>query len=149
MTREKSIWFRPLSVEAINQFNQNTLISHLDIIVTKFSENKLYAKMNVGHKTIQPFKLLHGGASAVLAESLGSIAANLVIDPQKEMAVGMHLEISHLRSKKDGHVLGIATPLYIGRSSQTWNIKIMDENETNLISDAKLILFIKTKTADK
>ena len=85
--------------------------------------------MPVDHRTVQPFRLLHGGASCVLAETLGSIASNLIVDPKKFYAVGQSINANHIRSAKEGDqaVKGIATPIHLGRQSHVWEINIYNE----------------------
>lgn len=140
----ENIWFSDLTIEKINQFNMNTLVSHLDIVITEFSHNSLTATMPVDPRTRQPFGLLHGGASCVLAESLGSIAANLTIDPKLFAVVGQHIEATHLRPVKEGRVKGTASPLHLGKSSQLWRIEIINE-DNKLVCDSKILMAIIKK----
>ena len=136
-----SIWKKPINLEALNKFNANTLVSHLNIVLTGFGENYLEGQMPVDQTTVQPFGLLHGGASCVLAESLGSIAANMCLESSEQMAVGQHIEATHLRSATKGIVRGVASAIHIGRSMQTWKIEIYND-ENKLICDSKLIMAI-------
>ena len=121
------IWRAPASVAALNAQAQDTLVSHLGIEVVALGDNFVSATMPVDARTRQPFGLLHGGASVVLAETLGSMAANLCLDPATEMAVGVEVNANHLRAARDGRVLGTARALHIGRSTQVWEIRIEDE----------------------
>jgi len=100
--------------------------------------------MPVDHRTVQPFRLLHGGASCVLAETLGSIAANCCIDGTEYMAVGQHIEATHLKSATKGLVTGKAKAINIGRTSQTWRIEIFND-EGKLICDSKIIMAVVKK----
>ncbi len=100
--------------------------------------------MPVDSRTVQPYGLLHGGASCVLAETLGSIAANCCIDGKEYMAVGQHIEATHLRSATKGLVSGKAKAINIGKSSQTWRIEIFNE-EGKMICDSKIIMAIIKK----
>lgn len=136
-----SIWQHPIDLESLNNFSTKTLVSHLGIKITGSGEDFLEGTMPVDDRTVQPFRLLHGGASCVLAESLGSIAASLCIDGKEFMAVGQHIEATHLRSATKGFVTGKARPIYLGRSSQTWRIEIFND-EGKLICDSKIILAI-------
>ena len=139
-----SIWSRPLDLNSINTFNQDTLVSHLGIAITAFGENFLEGTMPVDSRTVQPFRLLHGGASCVLAESLGSIAANLTLTDSDSMAVGQHIEATHLKSASKGLVRGRATAIHIGKSSQMWRIEIFSE-DNKLLCDSKLLMAIVKK----
>lgn len=121
------IWRAPASVAALNAQAQDTLVSHLGIEVVALGDDFVRATMPVDARTRQPFGLLHGGASVVLAETLGSMAANLCLDPATEMAVGVEVNANHLRAARDGRVLGTARALHVGRSTQVWEIRIEDE----------------------
>ncbi|MDO9183360.1 MAG: hotdog fold thioesterase [Bacteriovorax sp.] len=136
-----SIWQGPVNLEALNNFSANTLVSHLGIIMTNFGDNFLEASMPVDNRTVQPYRLLHGGASCVLAESLGSIAASLCIDTAEFMAVGQHIEATHIRSATKGVVRGKAVAIHIGRSSQIWRIEIFND-EGKMICDSKIIMAV-------
>lgn len=141
-----SIWFRSIDLESINKFNSNTLVSNTGIKITAFGEDYLEGTMPVDDRTVQPFRLLHGGASCVLAETLGSIAANFCIDNNEFMAVGQHIEATHLRSASSGIVTGRAQILFKGKTSQTWRIEIKNE-EDKLICDSKIIMAVIKKRA--
>ena len=139
-----SIWLRPIDIALLNSFNTKSLTSHLGIKLTSFGEDYLEGTMPVDERTFQPYKLLHGGASCVLAESLGSIAANFCIDNSEFMAVGQHIEATHLRSVSKGDVRGRAQAVHIGRSSQVWKIQIFN-NEGQVLCDSKIIMAIVRK----
>ena len=117
------------------EMSKNTLIETLNIEFTAVGEDFLSAKMPVTPKVHQPFGLLHGGASIVLAETLGSTLSNILIDNSKEVAVGQHVDANHLRAKRDGTVFGHATVVKKGRTSHLIKIEIKDEND-------KLICYI-------
>jgi 1,4-dihydroxy-2-naphthoyl-CoA hydrolase len=140
-----SIWFnKDVSLEQLSKHSQNTLVSHLGIKLTKIGDDTLEGTMPVDERTFQPARLLHGGASCVLAETLGSVAANMVIDTSEKMAVGQHIEATHLRSALSGHVRGVAKMIYMGRTSQTWRIEIFND-DNKLICDSKIIMAIINK----
>lgn len=125
-----SIWFQRFSIEDLRQRNHMTLVKHLDIEFTEVGNDYLTATMPVSEKTQQYMGILHGGASCVLAETIGSVAANYVIDYSKFRAVGQEINASHLRPVKNGGVVtGIAKPLYIGRRSHVWEIKMYNDQE--------------------
>lgn len=140
-----SIWFnKDVSLEQLSKHSQNTLVTHLGIKLTKIGDDTLEGTMPVDERTFQPARLLHGGASCVLAETLGSVAANMVIDTSEKMAVGQHIEATHLRSALSGHVRGVAKMIYKGRTSQTWRIEIFND-DNKLICDSKIIMAIINK----
>jgi|688.fasta_scaffold538148_2 1,4-dihydroxy-2-naphthoyl-CoA hydrolase len=138
------IWKTPISLDSIRKRNQNTLVDTLAIEFTKIGDNFLTARMPVNEKTRQPLGIMHGGASCVLAETIGSTAANYVIDSQLQFCVGLSIYTSHIRSVRDGFVVGTATPLHLGRSTQVWNIDIKDEQES-LISSTRLTMAVLNK----
>jgi 1,4-dihydroxy-2-naphthoyl-CoA hydrolase len=122
-----------------NQMSEHTLMRTLEIeyIDVDPEEGMLRARMPVNSRVHQPMGLLHGGANAALAESLGSAASVLFIDPEKSVVLGIELSCNHLRSKRDGFVIGTATIIHKGRSTHLWEIKICDE-EGKLLSQCKL-----------
>lgn len=122
-----------------NQMSEHTLMHTLEIeyIDVDPEEGMLRARMPVNSRVHQPMGLLHGGANAALAESLGSAASVLFIDPEKSAVLGIELSCNHLRSKRDGFVIGTATIIHKGRSTHLWEIKICDE-EGKLLSQCKL-----------
>jgi len=127
------IWKRPFTQEAINALLKNTICSHLDIQVSASGADWLEATMPVDHRTHQPMGILHGGASVVLAESLGSIAGLLCIEnPKKQSVVGLEINANHLKSVKKGLVTGRVTPIRVGRKIQVWNIVIKDEEQRDI-----------------
>jgi 1,4-dihydroxy-2-naphthoyl-CoA hydrolase len=106
-----------------------TMGEHIGIRFSEVGDNYLKATMPVDHRTIQPYGLLHGGASVALAETLGSVGAAMVIDPEQYICVGQEINANHIRGVKSGLVTGITTPIHIGSSSHVWEIKIYDEQE--------------------
>ena len=122
--------FNPtISLEALNRMSKNTLVEHLSIEFTEIGDDFIKAKMPVDSRTHQPFGMLHGGASVVLAETLGSVAANFCIDQEKQYAVGLDINANHLRAVKNGWVYGITSPVHIGKGTQVWEICITNEEE--------------------
>ena len=139
------IWFnKDVTIEEVGKYNAKTLVSHIGIELTKIGDDTLEGTMPVDERTFQPARLLHGGASCVLAETLGSVATNMCIDTNEKMAVGQHIEATHLRSATKGYVRGVAKNIYMGRSSQTWRIEIFND-EGKLICDSKIIMAIISK----
>jgi len=119
------IWKTTPTIEAINSMSTNTLVDHLGIKFTEIGEDYLCATMPVDARTVQPYRLLHGGASVVLAETLGSIASTLIIDLQAKMGVGLEINANHLKSTPEGDIVtGKVTPIRVGRTIHVWNIEI-------------------------
>jgi 1,4-dihydroxy-2-naphthoyl-CoA hydrolase len=136
------IWFKDdIDLNALNKFGERTLVSHMGITLTHFGDDTLEGTMPVDDRTVQPQRLLHGGASCVLAETLGSIAANMCIDTNEKVAVGQHIEATHLKSATKGLVKGVAKAIHIGSTSQTWRIEIFND-EGKLICDSKIIMAV-------
>ena len=136
-----SIWFKAYTLEEQQQLRKGNILEYLDIQVTELGDDYIRGTMPVDHRTIQPYGLLHGGASVVLAESLGSIASSLVIDPQKFYCVGLDINANHLRAVRSGRVTGTAKPIHIGRSTHVWSIEIHDD-ENKLINISRLTMAI-------
>jgi len=123
------IWRNESTPEGLNQRARKTLAEHLDIRVTEIGPDYLRATMPVNANTHQPNAILHGGASVALAETVGSLAANLCVDPEKFVCVGQEINANHLRPVSSGLVTGTARPFHIGARSQVWGIEIRDEND--------------------
>lgn len=141
-----SIWFKEnYSLEDINNRGMNTLVEHLDIKVTAIGPDFIEGTMPVDHRTVQPARILHGGGSCVLAESLGSIAANMVIDTSKFIAVGQSISANHLRpAPEECLITGRARILHLGKKSQIWDIDLTNE-EGKLICSSRLTMAIIPK----
>ncbi|BAV09870.1 1,4-dihydroxy-2-naphthoyl-CoA hydrolase [Filimonas lacunae] len=122
------IWFKEVTWEQLTQFPPN-IGTVLGIEFTEWDDNSIQARMPVDARTHQPFGILHGGASVVLAETLGSVASLLVVDPAKYRPVGLEVNANHLRPVKNGYVTGVCTPLHIGGKTHVWDIKIYTENQ--------------------
>lgn len=139
------IWFKKdLRLTDILPLLKNNMAEHLAIEWTELGDNYLKAKMPVDHRTNQPYGLLHGGASCVLAETLGSVASALIIDDSKFICVGIEINANHIRSARNGFVHGIVTPIHIGSSTHVWDIKIRNE-EDKLICISRLTVAILKK----
>ena len=121
------IWFTEFTVEQLNDRPTNHMGAFLDIKFTEVTDDALTATMPVDERTHQPAGILHGGASVVLAETLGSVASYMCIDPQKYQAVGLEVNANHLRPVKSGFVTGICKPLHIGAKTHVWEIKIYND----------------------
>jgi len=122
-----AIWKQDTSLDRLNGWNPGTMMEALGIRFTAVGDDWLQGTMPVDHRTHQPYGLLHGGASVVLAETLGSTAAMLTLDPAQEAAVGLDINANHIRGVRSGIVTGTARKLHIGRSTQVWEIRIETE----------------------
>ncbi|WP_372653947.1 hotdog fold thioesterase [Halobacteriovorax sp.] len=139
-----SIWFRNYELEQVNKMGLESMTGFLDIKVSAINSDGLEATMPVNEKTKQPFGLLHGGASCVLAESVGSIASNLAVDNSKFAAVGQSINANHLKSARSGLVRAICKAVHIGKSSHVWDIRIFNEEE-ELVCISRLTMAIILK----
>jgi 1,4-dihydroxy-2-naphthoyl-CoA hydrolase len=123
-----AIWKRAATLEQLNQRSQGTMVAHIGIRFTALNEESIEALMPVDSRTRQPFGLLHGGASVVLAETLGSMAGYLCTEGEQQV-VGLEVNANHLRSARDGEVRGICRAVHIGRRHQVWQIEIFDVSD--------------------
>lgn len=120
------------------------MLANLGIEFTEIGADYIIAKMPVDERTIQPYGLLHGGASVALAETLGSVASHISIDQDNQWAVGLEVNANHLRPAKSGYVYGKVTPIHMGRKSHVWEIRITNE-ENKLICVSRLTVSIIDK----
>ncbi len=120
------IWQQPVSVELLNQLNIDSAASHLGIEFMEVGDDYLVARVPVDARTRQPYGLLHGGVSMVLAETLGSMGAALACAPDCR-AVGLDINANHLRSAREGWVTGTARPIHRGRTTHVWQIELRDD----------------------
>ncbi|MFW5973215.1 MAG: hotdog fold thioesterase [Bacteroidota bacterium] len=127
MAEPSSIWRTTPDAASLNAFLDDSLASHLEIRITEVGADFLTATMPVDARTRQPFGILHGGASVVLSETLGSVAAYLTVDPATESAVGIEVNANHVRAARSGWVVGTVRPLHVGRRTQVWQTHITDE----------------------
>jgi 1,4-dihydroxy-2-naphthoyl-CoA hydrolase len=124
-----------ITLDSLNDRGKNTMTEFLEIEFTKIGEDFLEATMPVNQKTKQPLGLLHGGANVVLAETLGSVAASIVVNPEHHYCVGLEINANHIKAVKEGKVRGVTKPVHIGKKTQIWEIKIYnDANELSCIS---------------
>ncbi len=128
ITIKNMIWKTPLSLEGLNNVNASSMGGFLGIEFTDFGDDFITARMPVNERTVQPFGILHGGASCVLAESLGSVASTVCIDLTMQSPVGLEINASHLSAGRQGEfVYGTVRPVRVGRTMHVWNIEINDE----------------------
>ncbi len=136
-----SIWFKQFTTEEVRKFEQNTMGEHLGIEIVDIGPDYLEAKMPVDHRTMQPDRILHGGASVALAETLGSVGGSMCVDRERFQIVGQEINANHLRPATRGHVLGRARPIHLGRRSQVWNIEITD-GDKRLVCVSRLTIAV-------
>lgn len=135
---------RTVSIDDLNALSANTLGAHLDMRFIEVNDTQLIATMPVDARTHQPYGLLHGGASAALAETVGSVASWLTVNPETHLAVGIEINCNHVRGKKEGVVTAVASPLHIGATTHVWDIRISDEHQ-RLICISRLTVAIVKK----
>ncbi len=140
-----SIWFHTPTPEKLNEQARHTLLEQLEIVFTEVGDDYLVATMPVDRRTVQPAGLLHGGASAALAESLGSFGAYLTVDARQFDCVGIEINANHVRAKTDGVVTGRAKPIHLGRTTQVWDIRITDERERLICASRLTVAVVKKR----
>ena len=134
-------FLHPVDIDAINTRARDSMVEHVGIVITAAGDDWLRGTMPVDARTRQPYGLLHGGASVVLAETLGSVAGGLCVDPATQAVVGLEINANHLRAAREGVVTGTARAIHVGRSTQVWEIRI--ENEAGkLVCISRLTLAV-------
>jgi 1,4-dihydroxy-2-naphthoyl-CoA hydrolase len=136
-----SIWKNDYALSHAKEHRKVTIMGVLGIELTERGDDYLSATMPVDERTRQPMGILHGGASVVLAETLGSSAAGMCLDLSKEYCVGLDINANHIRAIRSGTVTGVAKPLHIGRSTHVWEINIVDEKQ-RLVCISRLTMAI-------
>ena len=132
-------------LQKMSNLNQNTMATAIGLELTDIGDDYVCGKIPVDHRTVQPYGLLHGGASVALAETLGSLAGNMQVNPQKEMVVGVEINANHLKSVKEGWVYGKASPINIGKKIQVWEILISDEANKRVCISRLTLAVIKRR----
>ena len=135
------IWFKSYALSDVRPLLAKSLPEHLSIELVEIGPDYLVGTMPVDDRTRQPFGVLHGGATAALAETLGSVGSNLYVDPTKNMCVGQEINANHVRPVSDGLVRGTARPIHLGSSSHIWEIRITDARE-RLVCISRLTMFV-------
>ena len=144
-----AIWFKPYTLEEVQKRGFGTMIEHIGITITEVGDDFLKGTMPVDKRTTQPMGILHGGASAAMAETLGSLAASLVVDLQKYFCVGIDINANHIRAvKAPATVTGISKPIHIGSTTQVWNIEIFNENEKLVCISRLTMAILEKRSAD-
>jgi len=136
-----SIWFKDYTLENIQWMLKDNMCETIGIEITELTSESIKGKMPVDHRTVQPMKILHGGASVALAESLGSIASNLIVDTSKYACVGLDINANHLRPASSGYVYAEAKPIHIGKKTHVWSIEIKDE-KNKLVCISRLTMAV-------
>lgn len=122
-----SIWFQPITIEQLNARGKNTLSDFLGIEFTHIGDDTITATMPATDRVKQPLGIVHGGANVVLAETLASTAANIVIDISRFYCVGLEINANHIRPVREGLITAITRPIHLGRTTQIWNIDLYNE----------------------
>jgi 1,4-dihydroxy-2-naphthoyl-CoA hydrolase len=135
------IWFSHPDQPQLFAMAANTMIDHLGIEFTELGDDFLSARMPVDRRTVQPARLLHGGASVALAETLGSAASYLCVDPAQHNVVGIEVNANHVRAVRSGWVTGVARPIHLGKSTHVWDIRIVDDQD-RLVCVARLTMAV-------
>lgn len=139
-----NIWKTPIDISDANLRSKNTMTEYLGIEFIEVGQDFLVAKMPVDHRTKQPIGIMHGGASCVLAETVGSTAGNYCVDIKTHYCVGLDINTNHIRSMREGYVIGTAKPFHLGKSTQVWEIDIRDEHN-HRVSINRLTLAVLTR----
>jgi 1,4-dihydroxy-2-naphthoyl-CoA hydrolase len=139
------IWSRDYTIKELNGRPKGHIGDLIGIEFTEITNDSISARMPVNEKTHQPYGILHGGASVVLAESLGSVASNMIIDSNKYIGVGLEVNANHLRPVKSGFVTGICKPIHIGGKTHVWDIRLYDDRgKMNCVSRLTVAIIPKT-----
>ena len=136
------IWFKEYTPEMLEGMRNSNMGTHIGIEFLELGPNFLKGTMPVDERTTQPFGILHGGASCVLSESLGSVAAWMTIDPEKFRAVGVQISCNHIRAVTEGSVIGTCTPVHTGRRTQVWQTDITEEATGKRVANSMLTVAI-------
>jgi uncharacterized protein (TIGR00369 family) len=139
-----SIWKDTPDIPTLCALSKGNMGAHLDIQFTAIGDDFLTASMPVDHRTVQVYGILHGGASVVLAETVGSVAGSLCIDQEKYAIVGVEVNANHLRPVRSGRVYATARPIHLGRTMHVWDIDVHDERE-KLVAKSRLTLNVIPK----
>jgi 1,4-dihydroxy-2-naphthoyl-CoA hydrolase len=136
-----SIWYRPYTLEELDQQSRGCMVEYVDIRFSEIGPDYLRATMPVDHRTWQPYGLLHGGATVVLAETLGSVGATCCVDAGRYYCVGQEINANHIRSARSGRVTGTARPIHLGSRSHVWEIRVEDDRQ-RLVAVSRMTLAV-------
>lgn len=138
----KSIWFSDYTLEMLSGFRGNNMGEHIGFGFLEVGADYLRGSLPVDYRTTQPFGILHGGASCVLSETLGSVAAWMTINPKQYRAVGLEINANHIRAVTEGRVIGHCSPLHVGRRTQVWQTDITEEATGKRVAISRLTVAI-------
>lgn len=136
------IWFKPYTLDNLKSVRNTNMTAHLGFEFLEVGPDFLKGRLPVDHRTTQPFGILHGGASCVLAESLGSVAAWMTIDPDQYRAVGIEINANHIRAVTEGAVIGTCSALHVGKRTQVWQTDIVEEATGKRVAISRLTVAI-------
>lgn len=136
-----AIWQIEINLQLAQDRSKHTMLEHLGIEFIEIGDDFLVARMPVDQRTRQPLGIMHGGASCVLAESVGSTAANYCVNFATHYCVGLDINTNHIRSVREGYVIATAKPYHLGRSTQVWSIEITNEKQ-QLVSVNRLTMAV-------
>ncbi len=136
------IWFDDYKLEYLEGMRNANMGTHIGLEFIEVGADYLKATMPVDARTTQPFGILHGGASCVLSETLGSVAAWMTIDPEQFRAVGIEINCNHIRAVTEGRVIGVCTPMHTGRRTQVWQTDILEEDTGKRVAISRLTVAI-------
>lgn len=139
-----SIWREDVTLASLMERGKQTMSEHLGIEFIELGEDFLVARMPVDSRTLQPFGIMHGGASCVLAETVGSNAANACVDVTQFYCVGLDINTNHIRAAREGFVTGTARPFHLGRTTQVWGIEIVNDRK-QLVSVNRLTMAVLSR----
>jgi 1,4-dihydroxy-2-naphthoyl-CoA hydrolase len=142
------IWMHKPVLEELNQWAQNSLIAHLGIHFIEVTDDALHAAMPIDVRTMQPFHVLHGGASCALIETTANAAANFCVDPDKAHCVGLEINVNHIKTVRSGKVVAIAKPFHLGRTTQVWGVQVHNE-QRQLTAVGRLTVAILNLVSEK
>ncbi len=143
-----TIWKGNYTIQVLNEWSENTMVEVLGIEFTEMGDNFLRARMPVDQRTKQPHGVLHGGASCVLAETVGSTAGNLCVEFTTHYCFGQSIQTNHIKTAKEGWVVGTARPIHLGKSSQVWEIDIRNE-KNELVSVNRLTNMVMQRVVNQ
>lgn len=136
------LWFKDYQLDYLENFRSTNMGTHIGLEFIEVGPDFLKARMPVDHRTTQPFGILHGGASCVLSETLGSVAAWMTIDPDQYRAVGLEINCNHLRAVTEGWVTGVCRAFHVGKRTQVWQTEMFEESTGKRVAVSRLTVAI-------
>ncbi len=136
------LWFKDYTLDYLEGLRNANMGTHIGLAFTEIGPDFIKGSMPVDHRTTQPFGILHGGASCVLSETLGSVAAWMTINPETHRAVGLEINANHIRAVTEGNVIGTCTPMHTGRRTQVWQTDITEEGTGKRVAISRLTVAI-------